>query len=509
MNKTAGNIPLHLPTFRIGPENMGRGYSLLAISPDLDTGAWRADLAMLMLNWAKKREQNAFSACLDLGDGTALVLRARYFRDTNIGVIAFANGAFCSKEALLALGQRTELVLEAIPPVEEQQEFGANAIALTYRPLDRAIKDSADAWAPFGMGWQPTFLKIPPDIASDEVIAQALASIRPQQLLTRNLGWATSAVLESRGKLAPYSRCRLVVSYDDAPPTLPDRFAKIIVRPNGALHGVKPDKPDSLKIWDKMTAIIDSVLDGSKNATDTAEKIAGTANHHIDPLFPDPQILASQMALIASNNMGFSKVAHMLALMRASAITILHNAANTVQERYLVSVKAAGKMEKFVSGAFAAADIHPQSLVQLLTQLDIEGLSQLDGKTVSDYLQKLSKIENIGQAAANPLYRRNFIGLVGQMEHVNGINRLHHDVIENIILLWPNDSAAELAAITGRDIIDLANTGRGDQICKFSEKLFGPIVRHTLATQAGGRAALVKNLSSQLHMYAMLNKRRA
>jgi len=232
--------PLSFPRFVIGPESQGRGYRLLA--PDTLSFTGARDLAMILMEWSRVKEQELVG-CLPVPGAAAVLFRARYIGREALGEAAYLHGILLSAADLQAIHHRTELLLPLLGRPDGSTRFAdAPVQAAPYAP-----RPPRRDWAGLGLAWRNRLIVSDPAESREEVLVDALASIDPPEQRARIRGWVTSTQLESRGALNPLGESQLIVASAPFEDDLPGFQTYFLARSGDRGSLVEP--PGSLATW--------------------------------------------------------------------------------------------------------------------------------------------------------------------------------------------------------------------------------------------------------------------
>lgn len=240
----------------IGPRYRGRSYGVLSHSlsgRELDAvRPMLEDFGLALAAWSE-HEQSTFVAQFRLSggqDGAYGLCRAHYLGQADLGAIALANVVVIPSAVMKTLGWRTHPLLKLVP-IPNDATFGDTRVTLPSK-----LASPRTETPPFGLEWRDFVVETGPD-AKEQILADALDSIRPAVQLARVDGWATTDLLEPSGGFDPENAFRLLVREVGAKSRVPAGRLTAVATAQGleVAGGVPPPPPAARRATDLVNRV--------------------------------------------------------------------------------------------------------------------------------------------------------------------------------------------------------------------------------------------------------------
>lgn len=446
---TAATIPL-VPIV-IGPEGRGRGYAVLASGGAVAPGSWSVDLPMLLLEWAKLGAEEPFAACLPLDGDAVVVCRGRYFRQLEIGPVAYLHAVHLDAAQLEAIGWQTEAVLEAIPvPAAEDTAFAQMELSVTTDPQTQRGAD------PLGATWADSYVAADLRYALDDLLIWGLRGIAPAHLRRRVLGWSTSAALPPRGSLNPRRQCQLFVARGQPPGDYAD-LRQAQAGPDGKVVGERIKDPPAYLAWEAFHRL--GSLDGALAGTGwRADYSSDTATE-----------MTARLARIAASHLSASAMLALLRELLASEDADQNAAARQVLPRYLELAGSNSEVAEPLAAFLETARPNEREFVpQFVAALAAKPLPNLDPPLLARVLPACSELAGSG---AGPDVLEDVAKIAVHAAQVTERGNKVIDMLVRLLETWPLESRnmldelaeprflAVLAEHGGRPMVEQATQG--------------------------------------------------
>lgn len=445
----------------IGPENNGRGYSLLAGSGQMPPGSWIVDLPMLLLEWGKLQRPEGFAFCFPLDGGGALVGRGQFLRMLSLGPQAYIHLVHCNAAQLADLAFRTERVVAAIPWPDGSTAFGEHPLDLP--EAEDPVPDMA--WDGLNLAWGSRFLTVEAGIDLDQTLAGALASIAPPSQRQRVAGWMTTSELPVRGSLDPMQACQLVISRDACPPWA-NWLHPGTVRADRTFAGEPVYPPPAWRIWQAFATLLGAEPDAQAASEALAWRPALERQ--------EPHLIAMEQARVASGHMRPAAMLRVLDRMLDHDERDLRIAGWQVLDEYLAALatrnRADGPVLDLIRSGRAAGHA-----TRMLRHLDSTAVARLDDDDLAMLAETASPAA--AQIADTPEGSALLSAILGELAarcRANALapsSRLVSSLL-SLIADWPADTLRRNMAIRGPWLVDALDAG--------SDGLSGPVIGKTI-----------------------------
>lgn len=460
---SSGTDRVRLPTLVVGPENNGRGYRLLASSPDVPDGNWIIDLPMMLLEWAKLERTEPFVACLPVDSATVpggvVVVRARFFRRLPIGPVAYLHAACLTAEQCEAIGWQTEQVVGRIPDPDESTAFAG-------APLDIAIAPAPSRpWPRLDLAWTSRMVSVEPPIGLEEVLVRALASVDPPEQRQKVLSWATTAELPARGGLNPLRQCRLIVARDGSAPAVVG-FLPYRIHADGTSEGEPAPVPPPRRAWEDFRHLLsaDPALDA--NAPELRWRAA----------FSDetPRAVVAELLRAAAGLFPSDAMITLLAVLTHHEDPAFREAGQSVLGQYAGAAAARGLLARPLVKLLQWPDRDAQ-VIALLPHVDDAVLEQLSGAEFGQLLFTCVRhSEKTGVAALGDLAPRIAHFAVVYARRCE-TETLAIDPLLAIVHLLHAESRDELGSMLTARFLEAARAAGRTAVAQFTRLLAGPV----------------------------------
>ncbi|MEM6474615.1 MAG: hypothetical protein AAF687_00460 [Pseudomonadota bacterium] len=241
-------VSLRLPTFVVGPEASGRGYTIRAASGLEQSDQWTSSMPLVLAEWGKRRIERGFAGRFPVAGG-AIAMKARYLGEGSRGSVAVAYGVFIANDQLDAVRMVEGQLFDAIPAVSNSDEFGQSR--LDFVAEARAIVPEQAEMDGLGLAFRDRHIVT--NLDHEAMAFRALASIDPPGCRSRVKGWCTTSLLASRGSFLPIRSCNLLVT-DPEEATPADKFLKTSIGDDGVFGGPRVANPPTYELWLKLIA---------------------------------------------------------------------------------------------------------------------------------------------------------------------------------------------------------------------------------------------------------------